>query len=413
LPTRRQHGKADLVAEIEAQSDGNAVNARDERSRLRRVVNRRTVVRTGAVVLALLGVVALVVRPATRTRAEARVTIPSPLVVGDAVGAILARADGATATAVSRRVTVSSSAANRDAARARAETLARAGLDAASQQAVAVYTRRADAARSDRAGAAAQLATLASRTGFTDPEPAYRQHVAVVHDLQQQLAAAAAAGQPLATINAQLAENQQAAFELQLQVTRHTELVNTETTAARSEQAATGEIDKAKRATTLAPVAVTDHATGSGFGIPVGIAALVLAGIVFLAGGRRPRRAVVSEEVVSEEVVLREVEREAPPPEPKIEPETEPEPEPEPVATLAAAVDLPASEAAALGSCGLRESRYLEFYRALAPTPNGALEPPTVPVDLVHEEALEELQAVDESEDPEPEPAREHDGSLP
>ena len=411
------------MAEIEAQSDGNAVNARDERSRLRRVVNRCTVVRTGAVVLALLGVVALVVRPATRTRAEARVTIPSPLVVGDAVGAILARADGATATAVSRRVTVSSSAANRDAARARAETLARAGLDAASQQAVAVYTRRADAARSDRAGAAAQLATLASRTGFTDPEPAYRQHVAVVHDLQQQLAAAAAAGQPLATINAQLAENQQAAFELQLQVTRHTELVNTETTAARSEQAATGEIDKAKRATTLAPVAVTDHATGSGFGIPVGIAALVLAGIVFLAGGRRARRAVVSEEVVSEEVVseevvseevvLREVEREAPPPEPKIEPETEPEPEPEPVATLAAAVDLPASEAAALGSCGLRESRYLEFYRALAPTPNGALEPPTVPVDLVHEEALEELQAVDESEDPEPEPAREHDGSLP
>jgi hypothetical protein len=408
LPTRHQHGKADGVAEIEAQFEGGAATASGETSRRRRLVSRRTAVRTGAVVLALLGVVALIARPSTRTRAEARVTVPSPLVVGDAMAPILAHGDGATATAVGRRVTVTVSDAKRDAARAQAEALARAGLVNASQQAVAVYTRRADAARSARATAAAQLATLASRTGFTDPEPAYRQQVTVVQGLQEQLAAAAAAGQPLATINAQLAENQEAAFELKLQVTRHTELVDTETTAERSETAARRETDQAKRATTLAPVALTDHATGigSGVGIGVGIAALVLAGVVFLVGGRRPRRAAVSRQVVS-----REVERNARP---------EREPKPQPVATMAADVDLAASEAAALESCGLRDSRYLEFYRALGPSENGAPEPQPAPVDLVHEEALEELETLDELEVPDegevvpaPEPAREHDGSLP
>jgi hypothetical protein len=368
------------VAEIEANSSSGATIARTGRSRLRRAATRPIVVRIGAVALALLGVVALIVHPATHTRAEARFTVPIPLVVGDAVGAILTH--GATPTAHGRRITVASSDANRAVARARAETLARVGLDGARQHLIMAETRRVDAARSDRAQAAAQLATLASRTGLSDPESAYRQRVAFLQNLREQRAAAAAAGEPLAAIDAQLAENQEAVFDLQLQVTRHAELIRAQTTAERSELDATGAIKTAERALGSASVQVSDHAPGVGFGTAPGVAALVIAGIVLLSSELRSRRAA-----------LRKAGADA-----RREPELVGERD---------EMALAASEAAALESGGMRTSRYLEFYRALAPSPAGELDPAPAPVDLVHEEALEE------GADVEQEPAGERDGSRP
>lgn len=348
---------------------------------MRRAVTRRTVVRTGAVALALalLCGVALVVHPATRTRAVARFNVPVPLVVGDVVAAIHTHADGATATAHGRRITVASNDAKRVVARVRVVALARAGLDGARQHLIAVETRRAEAARIDRAQAAEQLATLASRTGRTDPESAYRERVAVVQNLQEQHALAASGGHPLAEIEAQLAENQRAVLKLQLEVTRHAELIQAQTTAGKHELEATRVINATKRAVGSASVQVSDHPTGFGiYLVPdlleryasliwAGIVVLVFAGMVFLFTEPDIRREPEAPGV-SEETALAELER------------------------------------AALEDQG---SRYLEFYRALASPPPHQLDLTSSPVDLAHEEALEE------SGGSEWQAAREHDGSRP
>lgn len=333
-------------------------------------MTRRTAIRAGAVALALLGVVVLAVRPATGTRAEAHFVVPVPLVVNDALAAI-DHAGGASATADGRRITVASSGAERVVARAHAVALAHAGLDGARQHLTAVETQHADAAKVDRAQAASQLSTLASRTGLNDPEAAYRERVAVVKNLEERRAVASSTGQPVDAINAQLAENQQAAFELQLQVTRYNELIQTEATAGQRELEATRVINALTPAAGSESIQVSDHATGIGLGVATGVAALVVAGIVwFFGNGRRraaPARAAAS--VESEEIAL-----------------AEPEP-------------------AALEPSDGHGSRYLEFYRALAPSTE--LDPSVSQVDLVGEEALEG------SADTEQQPAHEPDGYRP
>jgi hypothetical protein len=370
------------VAEIGAELDRVAITLRAGPSRLRRAASRRAAVGVGALTLAIVGVVALVAHPATRTRAEARFTVPIPLSVADAIGAIRTHAEGATATAQGRRIVVTSSDASAEVARAHAAALARTGLDAARQRLVAVETRRVEAARSDRANAVAQLATIASHTGLTDPESAYRERAALVQSLQAQRAAAAAAGRPVAAIDAQIADNQQAAFDLQLQVTRHTELIQAETTAARRELEATRAIETATRAVGSASVRVSDHSTGTGLSIAFGVAALAIAGV-----------GLVFSELRSHYTASRRAGAEA-------------SRKPKSVGDRDD-VALAASEAAALESCGLGASRYLDFYRALAPSPAEELDPAALPVDLVHEEALEE------SRDLEEQTARDHDGSRP
>jgi hypothetical protein len=343
-------------------------------------MSRRTFVRAGAVAAAALGVVELVAHPGTRTRAEARFGIPAPLVVGDAVGAILTHARGATATNHGRSITVVSSDDNRDVARADARALAVTGLDAAGQRFIATETRRLEAASGDRAQAAAQLATLASRTGLTDPEVAYRERVVALQNLQKQQAVAVAEGQPYASIDAELAGTQQAVFELQLQVTRHTELIQAGTTAKRREIEATGAINAAKRVLGSASVLVSDHATGSGFGIVTGVAALGFAATVLLFSERRSRRAA-SRKVIAEAAGTAKWESQRD------------------------EMTLSESEVAALASCGVHVSRYLEFYRALAPPPVGEHVCPPGSIDLVHEEGVEE------SGGPALREARERDGS--
>jgi hypothetical protein len=371
------------VAETEAKFDGSAVAARAGRTRLRRAVNRRTAVRTVALALAVLGVVVLVVRPGAQPRVEARFTVPIPLVVGDAVGTILAHAAGATATAHGRQVTIVATDADAGVARAHAEALARAGLDGARQQFATLQTRQVDAANADHARAASQLAELESHSGLTDPEAAYRARVAVVRNLRAELAAASAAGRPLGAINAQLAENQQAVFELELQVTRHAELTQAETTATRRRLAATGEINEAGRVVSAEPIHVSDHPTGTTGGIAAGGAALVIAGAMLLVSELRSRRTPV-----------RSAGAAAPS-------------EPAPIATRDD-VALAESEAAALEPSGRNASRYLDFYRALAPSQaqEADADSEPAPVDLVHEEALEEHRDLEQA-------AREHDGSRP
>ena len=66
------------------------------------------------------------------------------------MASILAHGDGATATAVGRRVTVTVNAAKRDAARGGRSARARRTRRRASQQAVARYSRKSDAARCSR-----------------------------------------------------------------------------------------------------------------------------------------------------------------------------------------------------------------------------------------------------------------------
>lgn len=349
-------------------------------ARPRRAVTRRTVVRTGALALALVGVAALVAHPATRTRAEAHFEVPVPLVVNDAIRAILDQADGATAIADGRRVTVASSSSDRVVARDRALALARAGLDGARQHLTAVETQRANAARLDRVQAAAQLASLASRTGLTDPETAYRERVADVRNLQEQQAVAASTGQPLDAINARLAESQQEAFELQLQVTRHAELIQTETTASQRELEATRVINATAPAVSTASVEVSDHATGAGLGVATGVVALVIAGLALLVSELRLGRAASRGD------------------EPDARRESGAESEDD---------ALVESEPVALESFDRRGSRFSEFYHALAPSPPPDIDPTPPRVDLVDEEALEGIG------DPEQQAAREPDGLRP
>jgi hypothetical protein len=421
------------VAETEADFAGSATSARVEPARPavgrgvtgRRLTGRRVtglvtgrpLVRLGAVVLALLGVAALVVRPAGRTRAEARVTVRAPFVVGDVVGAVLGRADGAQVAAHSRVVTISFVDAHRDVARARVDALARAGLDAARQQLIASQTRVAGTARSDRAQAAAQIASIASRTGITDPASAYRQRVVAGQNLEAQRAAAATAGQPLTALNGAIAENQQEVFELQLQVTRHAELVAALNAADSRAIRANKAIASAQRDVGSASVVVSDHATGGTTDARVagGVAALVIAALVLGAGLRRPRPvaaedaapaapaargarlpwtpdegirteengtvAAQAEEINAEEINAEEINAE--------------EINAEEISAEKVNVEeseapaLAEAERAALESCGRRESRYLVFYRALEPSsPPTPVVTPEV-VDLVEAEARE------------------------
>ncbi len=385
------------MAEIEAHFAGSATTARVVRPRLAvgRLVTGRALVRVGAVLLALLGVAALVLHPAGRTRAEANVSVRAPLVVGDVVGAILGRAGGAQVTAHGRVVTISFLDAHRDVARARVGSLARAGLEGAQRQVIASQTKLAAAARADRAQSAAQIASIASRTRITDPESAYQQRVRDGQDLEAQRAAAVAAGQPLTSINGAIADNQEAVFELQLQVTRHTELVAALNAADGRAIAATQAIASAQREVGSASVAVTDHATGgaTGLGVAAGVAALVIAAIALAAAGvRRPRRVEPESVAVAAPV----------PPGPPVTPSARlPWVASEPAAVQAEEVADPAlaeAEQAALESCGRRDSRYLEFYRALEPSspPAPVVSPSTV--DLVEAEARE--RAADHNVEP-------------
>jgi hypothetical protein len=359
-------------------------------------LTHRTAIRAGAVALALVGVVVLAVRPATGARAEAHFDVPVPLVVNDAIGAI-DRAGGASATADGRRITVASSASDRAVARADAVALAHTGLDGARQHLTAVETQQADVAKVDRAQAASQLATLTSRTGLSDPNAAYRQRVAVVQRLEEQRAVAASTGQPVDAINAQLAESQQAAFELQLQVTRYNELIQTESTAGRRELEATRVINALTPAAGSESIQVSDHATGIGLGVATGVAALVVAGVVWFFGNRRRRPAPARAAAPLA----------APAPAPVAAPVAAPPVEPDAVPPVAPAVALVESEPAALESSDGQGSRYLEFYRALAPSSPAELDPSASRVDLVGEEALEESAGT------EPQPAHEADGYRP
>jgi hypothetical protein len=359
-------------------------------------LTRRTAVRAGAVALALVGVVVLAVRPATGARAEAHFDVPVPLVVNDAIGAI-DRAGGASATADGRRITVVSSASDRAVARAHAVALAHTGLDGARQHLTAVETQQADVAKVDRAQAATQLATLTSRTGLSDPKAAYRQRVALVQRLEERLAVASSTGQPVDAINAQLAESQQAAFELQLQVTRYNELIQTEATAGQRELEATRVINALTPAAGSESIQVSDHATGIGLGVATGVAALVVAGVVWIFGNRRRRPAPARAAApVSVPVAV-----------PAAPPVAAPAAEPPVAPAVAPAVARAESEPAALEASDGHGSRYLEFYRALAPSSPTELDPSASQVDLVGEEGLEE------SADTDAQPAHESDSYRP
>ena len=374
------------MARIEAElpSSAIAVPAADSHVRRRRAPNRHIIVRTGAVVLAVLGIAALVVRPVRGTaRAEAAFVVPPPLAVDTAVGAIRARADGAMVTAAGRRIRVASSGAGPGTARARVAALASAGLDAAGQRLTAVEARLAAAARSDRAQVTAQIAAMVSRTGLTDPEAEYRRRVLVVQDLVAQRARAAAAGRPLAAIDDQLAQNQEAVFELQLQVTRRAELTAALASAAGRERDATRAIETATRAVRSTPVAISVASAGAGFGLAVGGAALAIAGILFLLSARAPRRGLSADAVA-------ELADEA-----------------EAVAAHHAP-ELAEPELALEGHGPDGGTRYSNFYRALAPSaPPLHIDPPASDVDLVYEEALEERT------DSEPRASSEHGSSRP
>jgi hypothetical protein len=311
---------------------------------------RRTFVRIGAATLALVGVVALVVRPSRDTRAAARFTVPSPLAVGEVVGAIRSdAAGGAGVTTDGRRVAVEYSNSDSFVARTYAGELARTGLDAARRRINAVETRRARAARGDRANVAAEIAMIASRTGITDPETAYRERVAVVRNLEAQRARAASAGLPLAAIDAKLAEEQEAAFELRLQETHHAELIQALNAADRRALEATRAIDTTDRTVNAVSLQVSDRADGNGFGSAPGVAALVIAGIGLLFGELWYHRA----------------------------------------ASRRAGADDSSDEKAAAPS-----ERYLTFYRALDPSaPPIELEPVSAEIDLVSEELRDERES--------------------
>jgi hypothetical protein len=321
--------------------------------------SRRTFLRIGAAVFALVGVVALVVRPSRDTRATTKFTVPSPLAVSEVVGAMRSNAaGGARVTTDGRRVAVEYRNSDSFVARTYANELARAGLDEARRRINAVETRRARTARDDRANVAAEMAAIASRTGLTDPESAYRERVDVVRNLEAQRARAAAAGLPFAAIEDQLAENQQAAFELRLQVTQHAELIRALNAADRRALDATRAIDTTDRIVSAVPFQESNRADGNGFGSAPGVAALVIAGVGLLFGEWWHRRA----------------------------------------ALRAAGADDSSDEKARAPS-----ERYLTFYRALDPSaPPMELEPVSAEIDLVHEELRDERENREPEAAPEP-----------
>lgn len=334
----------------------------------------------GAVVLALLGVVVLVVRPQRDTRAEARVTVPAALDLNEVITAIRTDAVGATVTADGRRVTVAFRDDDSFVARTYVNVRARGGLDAARRHQTAVQTRRAEAARSDRADAAASIASIARRTGVEDPESAYRDRVQRGRDLEAQRAAAVAAGQPLAEIDGALAVNQQEVAELQLRVTRHTELIAEVNAADGRALAATRAIDTTDRAVRAASVQVSDQETGFGFGILPGVAILVIAALVLLVNELVPGRAASRDA----EIDIRS----------DAEPAVGSEPEPVPAVRR--------DEVVPAHSDDERETtRFSRFYRALEPSAPPLETDVPSPLDLVEEEIREvngdlEQQAVAE-----------------
>lgn len=359
-------------------------------------MTRRNLVRVGAVLLALLGVVALVVRPQRDTKAEARVTVPTTLDLNEVMSAIRADRTGATATEDGRRITVAFTDGDAFVARTYVKELALGGLDTARQHHSAVQTKRAEAARTDRAKAAASIAAIATRTGIADPESAYRDRVQQGRDLEAQRAAAAAAGQPLTDIENALAVNQEDVAELQLQVTRHAELIAAVNAADARALAATRAIDTTDSAVRSASVQVSDRETGFGFGILPGVALLVLAGIVLLVNELVPRRAASRDAEIDLRSEPIPVVRAEPVPPTVIEPmpPVPVEAVPTPVASVPAPAPIEPMPARSDRTPvddddGLDSTRFSRFYRALDPSAPPLEVDPTSPVDLVEEEIRE------------------------
>jgi hypothetical protein len=255
------------------------------------VATPRRLLRVSAGVLGVLGVLALVALPTARTRAEARLNAAPPFTTNDLVRTIRTTAPQASVRADGRQVLVAVTASNRWTARARVATLAHAGLEAGLRHVTATAAAQTAAARSAEAQAAAQLATLADRTGLTDPTPAYQRLQAVVQGLEIQRELAAALGAPVGALDASLAANQQAMFELQAQVTRHDELVQAQAQARQQELNATARSNAATIAARTATVVVADHTTKPWPRVLLAGAAFGLAAIVLLAGelGSRPQ----------------------------------------------------------------------------------------------------------------------------
>jgi hypothetical protein len=253
------------------------------------VVTPRRVFRLCAVVLAILGAAAVVALPTARSQAEARLSVTRPFTSGDVVRAIRTVAPRAAVRADGPRIVVGVTASKRRTARARAATIARAGLEAGLRRFVATAGAQTAAARSSEAQAASQLATLADRTGLTDPTPALQRLEAAVQGLELQRELAAAIGAPLGALDASLAANQQAMFELRAQVTRHDELVQAQARARQEELNASATSDAATFAARSASVVVADHTSTHWLRIFSAGAAFGLAAIVLLAGELRGR----------------------------------------------------------------------------------------------------------------------------
>ena len=355
-------------------------------------MTRRNVVRVGAVLLALLGVVALVLRPQRDTKAEARVTVPAALDLNEVMRAIRADRTGATATADGRRITVAFADGDAFVARTYVRELVTGGLDTARRHHAAVETRRAEAARADSATATGTIAAIATRTGVSDPESAYRDRVQQGRDLEAQRAAAAAGGQPLTEIDNAIAVNQQQVAELQLQVTRHRELIKAINAADGRALDATRSIDATNKAVRAASVAVSEHETGFGFGVLPGVALLALAGIVLVVNELVPRGAASpDEEVDMPNEPMRVVQAESEPP-PAIEPMPPGPVEPVavPVAAAGPAPIEPMPTRSDLTSDDdLDSPRFSRFYRALDPSAPPLEVDVASSVDLVDEEIRE------------------------
>lgn len=351
--------------------------------------------------LAALGVVTLGAAPGPHTLAQAHVALPGPAPALDLLRALPSVTHGADVTVSDGRAVVVVEAASRRHARDLAARRAHEGLDAALARVTNKERARARAASGEAANAAAELAALQARAGLTDPTPAYQASQTQLRSLQQRRERAAAAGQPVGALDALIAVDQQSTFELQLQVTRHNDLVRAETDASRRAATATATVDAVTGSVRSATVRVIDHATGGWPRVPLAIVTFALAAIVAGTGalrgrrhGSRARRGLVA---ARSPVPSRAP---GPPPSqptrieapPRIEasPTVEATREPEKASSRPRA-SASATEEAALPEpppaldlvAEIRDSvtRELDFYRALATPPS---EPE--PVDLVAEE---------------------------
>jgi hypothetical protein len=258
-------------------------------ARARGVATSRRFRRACAGVLVVLGAVALVALPNGRTRAEAQLTVAPPFTTSDVLHAMRSVAHGATVRAAGSQVDIALTASNRRTARALAAKRAHIGLEAALRNFTASADGQTAAARGLEAQAATQLATLAARTGLADPTFAYQRLEGVVRGLERQREMAATAGMPPGPIDATLAENQQAMFELRAQVTRHDELVQTEAQARQQELKAAATSDAATSTARATTVDVADYNTEP-WPIPIAVVIFGLALIVFLGSEPQLRR---------------------------------------------------------------------------------------------------------------------------